>query len=101
MNDPYSEMIALFRADQPALGFRFGTVLSAEPLTIEVAGLTVTDIWCNEALLERPREAEAVLNGEASSGTVTLKKALQAGDRVLLLSDEDQMFYILCKVVSV
>lgn len=103
--DPYSEMVkALCTSDSGAL-FRFGTVISADPLTLNVGGLTIkTDaIYINEYLTSTAREAKVRLPESMileSEGEITFIDPLKAGDRVLCHSDGDQVFTILCKVVK-
>lgn len=96
----YAELAKMLSAEPASLGFRFGTVSGTDPLTVDVAGLKIEGVWCNESLLESPQEVEAELNGESMTGTLTRKKPLKPGDRVVLLSDGDQVFYILCKAVN-
>ena len=60
-------------------------------------------LWVSEALTPVEREAEIYLPdagiGEPNA-EIRVKAPLSAGDRVLLYSDDDQVFYILVKVVS-
>ena len=131
MGDPFSIMAQAFSPSAPDFNFRFGVIIGASPLSVEVGGLTIESdsLWINEALLEIPRKADfegedvqikdpsstvnlpelyagtANISMPAASvqgkdGLFTFKEPLKAGDRVLLLSDQDQVFYILCKVVS-
>lgn len=83
-DNPYSKLLALVReqADgQIPTTFRFGTVVSAAPLKIEVSNTVQT---------------KADLLKSNSIGE------LHSGDTVLLLPfEEDQRFLILCKVVGV
>lgn len=81
--NPYTELIQSIRNDikeQTPVAYRFGKVVSANPLKIETSG-TIQDSF---DLLR--------------SNTVI---DLEAGDSVLLLPIEDQQrFIILCKVVG-
>lgn len=81
--NPYSAFAAAF-APREQGGFFVGTVTSAEPLQVDVGGISVSggSLWVNEALGKLP------------------ELALKAGDQVVLLSEDDQVFYLLCKVVS-
>lgn len=106
MSNPYSEMARAFCAREEDGGrLRFGVVTGTEPLAVEVGGLPVSGaaLWVNETLLEAEREAEIYLPvheiGEQNA-EIKVKAPLSAGDRVLLYSDGDQVFYILVKVVS-
>lgn len=103
MSDPYSRLLRGLAPQQSdaSLTLRLGQVAGISPLSIEMAGLTLTEgLWVNPELLEQPRQAEFSLPGETLTGSLTVKKPLQAGDRVVLLSDGDQVFYVLCKVVT-
>lgn len=131
MSDPYGEIAKRFSIPAPDFNFRFGVIISASPLSVEVGGLTIesNSLWINEALLEIPRKADfegedvqikdpsstvnlpelyagtanismPAASVQGTDGLFTFKEPLKAGDRVLLLSDQDQVFYILCKVVS-
>lgn len=84
--NPFAEMIELFRPEEQALFLRLGTVLTLSPLTVDTAGLSVRAAYCSADLLEPDPE--------------TGKTPLQPGDRAVLLSDGDQVFYILCRVVE-
>ncbi len=106
MSNPYSEMARAFCAREEDGGrLRFGVVTGTEPLAVEVGGLPVSGaaLWVSETLLEVEREAEIFLPeheiGEPNA-EIRVKAPLSAGDRVLLYSDDDQVFYILVKVVS-
>lgn len=106
-------------AQTGALHIRQGKVLSAEPLTVEVAGTKqeAARFYVCERLLEGHTErcdASGGLQIHAScgygshnsmnvySGVLKLTNAepvLKAGDLVLLLTDDDQTFYLIDKVV--
>lgn len=82
--NPYSALVGKLRADAAArlpAGYRIGTVISADPLKIKVAGLIQEkeDLQKNSDL-----------------------PALAAGDRCLLIPmEEEQQYLIVCKAVSV
>lgn len=113
--DPYNRMVdAMQQAGQGAgksgaLHCYLGTVLSASPLKVDVAGTTqeAAHFYIADSLLQGHTEAVALSGLTASTGTVdggtaTLtarEPGLQAGDLVLLLTDDDQTFYLLDKVV--
>jgi hypothetical protein len=82
--NPYTDLIKAIREDvkaQTPVVYRFGTVVSENPLKIETSGTV--------------QESFDLLR---SNTVVDLKK----GDSVLLLPIEDQQrFIILCKVVSI
>ncbi len=83
-DNPYSALVAKLREDQqsqlPAM-YRMGTVLSAAPLKIDVAGTVQTD--------------ESLLKNDALT-------SFEPEERILLLPIEDEQRYIiLCKVVEV
>lgn len=81
--NPYSVLLRAFRSDTEArlpASFRFGTVLSADPLRVEVAGTVqdADDLMKNAALTE-----------------------FSIGDALLLVPIEnEQRYIILCKVVG-
>lgn len=105
------------RAGKGALQAFLGVVKSEDPLEIEV-GSTVQrasdgKLYCNPQLLkDYGRETELQnLTGElgglgtVSGGTLLAKKAVckdlgfSAGDNLILLTKDQQLFYILCKEV--
>ena len=103
--NPYDAIAQLLDLGKTGLFLRLGTVLAADPLAVDVGGLRIfgQGLFCNAALLSKAADAEINLPGskiEEPNGSVRFLSPLQAGDRVLLCSDEDQVFYILCKVVS-
>ena len=106
MSDPYSMIAQVFSSPEPESRFRFGMVTSVSPMEVDVGGPKVSGgkLFCNADLLETEREADVFLptyDIQETDARVKLKKPLEVGDRVLLYSDDDQVFYILCKVVSV
>ena len=103
--NPYSEMARAFMPAESGFLLRFGVVTGDSPLAVNVGGLTVSGdaLFCNPELLSEPQKAEIHLPGSQinePNGSIAFPESLQAGDRVLLCSDGDQVFYILCKVVS-
>ena len=83
-DNPYSKFIRLIRSqadDRIPVSFRFGTVLSANPLKVDVGSTIQT--------------ADDLVKSESVS-------ELKSGDSVLVIPlEEDQRFLILCKVVNV
>ncbi len=83
-DNPYSKILSLIKrqtGEQIPTVFRFGTVLSAVPLKIEVSNTV--------------QEGSDLLKSSSIG-------ELFSGDTVLLVPlDEDQRFLILCKVVNV
>ncbi len=81
-DNPFSKIVTVIREDNKApAGYRFGTVTSVSPLTVDVAGNSQDDssLLKNYALV-----------------------SFEIGDRLLLIPIEDEQRYIvLCKVVSV
>lgn len=113
--DPYARFVSLGRrisADPPldlretsantegaAARLREGIVVTTAPLCVKVAGLKfpAKALKLNERLakgarwkLKHPEEVEVEQT----------ELDLEAGDRVLLLSCDDQMFYVVMKVVD-
>ena len=82
--NPYSRMVSVMQADAGAADdpakLRVGTVARREPLEIVVAGLN------------QPAEALKINRN--------LRNSLETGDTVLLLTEDDQLFYVLMKVVD-
>lgn len=80
--NPYSEILGVFRdqvkGEAQTLRLRQGVVKHTRPLSVSVAGATLP----------------------ASSFRVNADSLLSAGDTVLLLTEDDQIFYILMKVVN-
>lgn len=108
---------------------RRGRVVSTEPMCVEVAGLRqpANALWINAALvkgtawkvkLTSPEGTFRTLIGEGGlaalpSGTLKsadatldradvqlLEPALAPGDHVLLLTEDDQIYYMIAKVVQ-
>lgn len=154
--DPYARMVAVMRAQgedagpagdsqQAGLGaapvrMRLGTVVTAAPLTVRVAGLVQpTEVLrINERLVKGARwrtkttspdsdygglsgpvsgpvstpaglgSLIEVTSGQLHSTDTVIDEAvveqleidLEPGDRVLLLTEDDQLFFILMKVVD-
>ncbi len=117
--NPY-EALAVALSGNPAMppAFRRGTVTKMAPLTVRIAGVEMTgNIWVNPDLLPSFPAAHRVIRllGHVSliSGEVTTEADIQSddlrewtmdaligvGDEVLLLSEGDQSFILLCKVV--
>lgn len=136
--DPYSEIVGLMRtAGQPSgpvgpAHLRLGTVLSAAPLRVDVAG-TIQEadrFYISHRLVQGHQEllgldCTGVTAGfllsvscpiSAHSGSSAVSKAgtmhtphctaiqaepvLKEGDEVLLLTEDDQWFYLIDKVVK-
>lgn len=122
-NEPFVSMIqevssvAARQAQKGALQAFLGVVKSVEPLEIEV-GSTVQrasdgKLYCNPQLLKdysREVTLESVtgeLNevGPVSGGTLdgkpmkTTDFGFKAGDNLILLTRDQQLFYVLCKEV--
>lgn len=109
-----SAMGQVSRGNQTPMALAIGQVLvgSQEGLQVQCGGnvLTTADIWINEALLEGySPKLEGSLPGTCPDGgthtPVTPEQltraefALRAGDRVVLLTEDEQAYYLLCKVV--
>lgn len=99
---------------QGPMALAIGQVLvgSQEGLQVQCGGnvLTAADIWINEALLEgySPKLIGSLPGTCPDGGTTTpvtkdqltrSEFALAAGDRVVLLTEDEQAYYLLCKVV--
>jgi hypothetical protein len=115
-DNPYSTLARMMSVSGAQLLMYPGTVRSLSPLSIYVEGVELSgpELMVNAALLQHEgavtlsglsgslsgMPAVAVTDGTLS-GTAALTPALAVGDIVLLLTTDVQMFYVLCKVVSV
>lgn len=112
--DLLASMGKMARKSQAPVSFAIGTVKKGtqEGLQVQCGGtlLTVQDLWIDEALLEGySPQLTGTLLGYCPDGETTtpvaagqLKRdsfALRAGDRVVLLTEDEQTYYIMCKVV--
>ncbi|MBQ7144657.1 MAG: DUF2577 family protein [Oscillospiraceae bacterium] len=129
-SDAYSEMLDIFgaegarKAQTGALQLYVGTVLGLDPLEIEVNETTQSaadgNLWINPQLTASAQiSTPATLGG--ISGTLTLdgerqtitegslagtlsmelpSQALAVGDLVILLTRDQQSFFVLCKEVK-
>lgn len=111
-----SVMGAMNQKNQRPSSFCIGQVTAGteEGLKIQCGGLELTadQIWINEALLTgySPKLAGTIHGICSSPGSTTdeVKKddltreefALKAGDRVVLLTQDNQTYYLLCKAVK-
>lgn len=116
-DNPFSSILGTIRddaKDRSVGAWRFGKVVSVEPLVVEMGGqnLEGKDLLVNIQLIENEEEIEmpdttGILNGEAVEGELRSPSAifggvLEAGDQVVLLQPEDgQQYVVLCKVVEV
>lgn len=83
---------------------RLGTVLSASPLKVDVAGTTqdAGQFYIAQRLLDGYSE-QVTISGPEYGGSATVTQrgpVLARGDLVLLLTDDDQTFYLIDKVVQ-
>lgn len=123
--DPYTALLDVMQeaggagAPQGTLRPMLGTVLTADPLTVDVGGTTqeAERFYISARLLEGYQEtytpsgtlairASCSLSSHdsmtVSGGTLTLtnpEPVLKAGDLVLLLTEDSQTFYLIDKVV--
>lgn len=114
--DPFDRILETMRdvggkaGRKGALILRHGTVLTADPLTVDVTGTTQTadHFYIADRLQQGHTEAVTITGLTSSTGTVDGDEAtlavresvLQPGDDVILLTDDDQTFYIQDKVVK-
>lgn len=113
------------RASKGALNMFLGTVVKANPITINVNSITVQagkgNLWINPQLLAKSIQIRntfsastlnaPVMCGDAAgsvtsfnaegSGVATIEADLKTGDVVVLLTRDQQSFYILCKEVPI
>lgn len=111
MDADYADIMQLMQQTakkEQVLSFRTGTVISADPIEIDVGGITAGSgkLSVNEFLLkqiERPVDCE-LTEGEhiVKQGWYKFKEnQLKAGDQVLLITDRDRYFYLVGKMVKV
>lgn len=114
--DPCSRLLKLMRtegsgaAQEGALRITLGTVLSTSPLTLDVAGTLqeAERVYICARLLQGHMEQAALSGLTCATGTVDGSEAvlevrepiLKAGDTVLLLTNDNQTFYLMDKVVQ-
>lgn len=107
--NPYSGLAAAFSPAAEGGRLCFGTVTATEPVALDIGGLKVSGegLFLNEALLPLARKAEIrmpTVDPEKEllepEGEVSFIEPLAVGDRLLLYSDGDQVFYGICKVVE-
>ena len=110
VGDLLTAMGAVSRGTQGPAAFAVGTVTAGtqEGLRVQCDGteLTGEDLWINEALIEgyTPQLEGAIDNGAYSihvdqEDLSRAQFALAAGDRVVLLTQDEQAYYLICKVV--
>lgn len=92
--DPFARIIDALSGDTSdnPLQMRFGTVVSRDPMSVKVADLTQ-----KKDALRLDKRLKDMVEFEISHG---ISKTLMPGSRVLLLTQDDQIFYIVCEVVS-
>lgn len=106
---------AAARRVAPSAPIMLGKILQAQPLRLETNGLVIEQdsIQINESMLEgyipkliAPEPLPGTCPDGATSTPVTKDQlvrgefALKAGDIVVVMSPDEQTYYILCKVVS-
>lgn len=81
-DNPYALLANMMRPPENQLSLYQGKIIKVSPLTINVAGITLSG-------------NELMVNASILSGDISI------GDTVLLLTVDQQLFYVICKVVSV
>lgn len=107
LDNPYFSLLEIMQNQSPTIpeNFMVGTVLSSEPLNVEVAGniiLTQSDMLINNMLLAKyNRKVSIKTSNITEDGEITtLDDSIKPGDKVvLLLSKDQQQFILLAKVV--
>ena len=111
VGDLLSAMGAVSRGTRGPAAFAIGTVTAGtqEGLRVQCGGteLAGADLWINEMLLKgyTPQLEGTIHNGAYSidvdrEDLSRAQFALGAGDRVVLLTQDEQVYYLLCKVVK-
>lgn len=114
--DPYSRLLEVMRdegagaAREGALQITRGTILASTPLTLDVDGTTqeAERVYISARLLEGHTEPVSLSGLTCATGAVDGSEAvlavrepvLKAGDTVLLLTEDNQTFYLMDKVVQ-
>ena len=108
-DDPYSSLAGMLggkKGSGAGLVMRRGTVLTVTPLKIDVksraGSITASgsELMINELMLEHTERL--VPTGETLAAFVAqVTPKLTAGDTVLMLTEDDQLFYVLCKAVTI
>lgn len=109
--DLLTAMGAVSRGTRGPAAFAIGTVTAGtqEGLRVQCGGteLAGADLWINEMLLKgyTPQLEGTIHNGAYSievdrEDLSRAQFALEAGDRVVLLTQDEQIYYLLCKVVK-
>lgn len=109
--DLLTAMGAVSRGTRGPAAFAIGTVTAGtqEGLRVQCGGteLAGADLWINEMLLKgyTPQLEGTIHNGAYSidvdrEDLSRAQFALEAGDRVVLLTQDEQVYYLLCKVVK-
>lgn len=119
-DNPFSVLVGEIKnmsRDQIPVVFRIGRVTSVLPLRLEAGGLPIeeNEIYVNETLTKETQRkidfsgisGNVRINGEPASvmgqvagSLMAQDMGLSVGDRVVLLTESDSTFYLLCKVVK-
>lgn len=116
VGDLLTSMGKVSRDTQGPAVFAIGTVTAGtqEGLRVQCNGneLSGEDLWINEALLEgyTPQLEGTIHSSYSGDGGYAIRVdredlsraqfALAAGDRVVLLTQDEQVYYLICKVVK-
>ena len=100
-DNPFSAFAQKLNRTDRGLIVRRGVIKSVTSLSIDVGGITANgrELMVNSALLEH-EECFILTGDEPSSFEAKVTPKFSVGDTVLLLTEDDQLFYVLCKVVS-
>lgn len=115
-DNPFLTLAAMTRSHEgSSLRLVEGTVTSLSPLVVDFAGIRITGngLRVNAALLQRsirnttgnlPASVNCTYGSIHSisiqGGTLQYDIDLKVGDSLCLLTGDDQVFYVLCKVVT-
>lgn len=113
-DNPYAVLVNILKqSNDSQLALYQGKVIKISPLTIDAAGITLSgnELMVSSTLLQQNISMTNVsgdltaqlTNLNISTGRLSAKLTpdLRVGDTVLLLTMDQQLFYVLCKVVSV
>lgn len=92
--DPFARILAALTPEESDSSplMREGEIVSRDPLSVEVAGLKL-----KKDALRLDKRLKQALASELAQG---IESTLARGSRVLLLTLNDQTFYVICEVVS-
>ena len=119
--NPYSIIVDTFKRmakEQVPVTFRIGRIVSVSPLRVETGGIVLEsrEVYVNHELINNSQRnivfnitssdmkingEDVNLTGEMTGSSKCDDFGFAVGDRVVLLTESDVIFYLLCKVVKI